>query len=206
MVISRQQLHDAGWAALPAPTVAYTSAPPSGATEAAFQQAATGLASDLTVTFEDQAAAQERNSPVIGAIIAGAFAAVAVALGYALLAVASSLALAAAGRRPEQAHLAVIGLSRRQAISLVFAEYTPSAVIAYLIGVVLGLVLFSFLQPSMGLGSLLGVSIPVPLLIEPGLLVALLGAILAIVLVGGLIGSVVQRERDVARSIRRGIS
>jgi len=164
------------------------------------------VGSDLSVTFEEQIAIQERSSPVIGAIIAGAFAAVAIALAYALLAVASSLALAAAGRRPEQAHLAVIGLSRRQAVSLVFAEYTPSALIAYLIGVVLGLVLFAFLQPSMGLGSLLGVTIPVPLLIEPGLLAALLGAIILIVVVGGLIGSAVQRERDVARSIRRGIS
>jgi putative ABC transport system permease protein len=204
LVISRQQLTDSGWAELPAPTLAYASAPPGG--DVTLQAAVNAAGSNLGVTFEGQVAAQERSSPVIGAIIAGAFAAVAVALAYALLAVASSLALAAAGRRPEQAHLTVIGLSRRQAVSLVFAEYTPSALIAYLIGVVLGLVLFAFLQPSMGLGPLLGVSIPVPLLIEPGLLAALLAAILAIVLVGGLIGSVVQRERDVARSIRRGIS
>lgn len=203
VVVSRAHLEAIDPRTLPRPSVAYLRV--AEAAEAELRPAAESVASYLTVASQFELAARQRSSPAIGAVSAGVAAAAVAAVAYAALAVTAALALAGAARRAETAHLRVFGLSRRQQTWLVFVEFGPSALIAYAIGVALGLTLFAFLQPGLGLGTIIGSPIDVPVMVEPVHLAVLLAAVGAIVLIGWSLGILSQRDIDPASAVRGGI-
>lgn len=206
VVISRAQLLEDGWSPLrlPLPTAEYVAAP--GAAPSALQAAANNASTGIVLTDQAETAVAISSSPAIGAVSVGVAAAALAAVVYAALGVTAALTLAGAARRPEVAHLRVMGMSRRQQINLVFVEYGPSAFVAYALGVALGFGLFAFLQPGLGLESIIGSPIVIPTALEPLHLVALLAAIVAIVLLGWLLGTIIQRDTDPATAVRRGIT
>ena len=173
----------------------------SAALRAALAEAAPGL----ELENRTEVAAATRAAPVMGALSALIGAGVLLAIGYAALAVAASLALAAAAQRQQLAHLRALGLSRRGALWLTFIEYGPAALLGYLAGVALGLGLFAFLRPGLGLAAVSGPVADVPIGIEPTQLAALLAAVVAILVVGWLLAALVQRNSDPADLMRRGI-
>ena len=118
----------------------------------------------------------------------------------------AALALAGAGRRIEVAHLRALGVGRGQAAWLLFMEYVPAAIVAYAIGVALGIGLFLFVRPGLGLANIIGSAIEVPLAFEPVHLLGLLLAIVAIAAVGWALGVAAQREADPATAVRGGIA
>ena len=143
--------------------------------------------------------------PVVGAVTAGVSVAAIAAIVYATLAVAAALALAAAERRIESAHLRTLGLSDRQQAGLVVVEYVPTVVLAFALGAALGFGLFAFLRPGLGLPTVIGSTVDVPVGVEPFHLFLLLGAVGLIVALGLAIGTAVQRGAPMVSSIRRGI-
>jgi putative ABC transport system permease protein len=185
-------------------TIAFLRAPPSAA--AGIGVAIEALGPGVTLTSQTEAADAVRSSPVVGAVRAGVFAAALAAALFAALAVAAALALAGAAQRAELAHLRVFGLTRRQAIWLTFVEHGPAALVAYVFGVALGLGLFVFLLPGLGLAAVIGSAVIVPLTIEPLHLGLLLAAVLAMVVTGWALGVVAQSDTDPATAVRGGIS
>jgi putative ABC transport system permease protein len=168
---------------------------------AALDEVAPTLILDSRVQLTSAAA----DAPVMGALRLGVALLAVAALAYAALAVGAALALAGAGRRIEVAHLRALGVGRRQAAWLLFIEYVPAAIIAYAIGVALGIGLFAFIRPGLGLASIVGSAIEVPLASEPLQLGGLLLAIVAIAAVGWALGVAAQRGFDPASAVRGGI-
>ncbi len=158
-------------------------------------------------TFESRAAVTTaiREAPVIGAVSTGVAAAGLVAAIYAALALAAALALSGAARANEDAHLRTLGMGTREGIALVVIEHGPTILIAFGVGVVLGLGLFLALRPGLGLAAVVGSALEVPLSVAAGQLVLLLGAVLAVAAVGMAIGVVLERGTVAAGAIRRGI-
>ena len=84
-------------------------------------------------------------------------------------------------------------------------EHGPAALIGYVLGIGLGLTLFAFLLPALGLAAIIGSPLPFPVAVEPAHLLALLGAMLAILTAGWLVGVLAQRDTNPATAIRRGV-
>lgn len=160
-----------------------------------------------TVSLDGRAerTAAIRTSPVTEAVRTGVFVAVAVAAAYAALAVAASIALAGLARAGEVAHLRTFGLTVRQAAALIAVEHGPSVLVAFAAGVALGLGLFVALRPGLGLESLAGTSLDIPIAVDPVQLAAVLGALVASTGLGIAIGAILQRAAEPAASIRRGL-
>ncbi len=113
--------------------------------------------------------------------------------------------LAGAAQGDEIAHLRALGLTRRGHAWLSLLEYGPAALIGYLLGIVLGMGLFAFLLPALGLAAISGAAVEQPPVIEPGHLAALLTSMILIVAVGWLVGAFAQRDTNPATAIRRGV-
>jgi putative ABC transport system permease protein len=172
----------------------------------ALRAAIDEVAPTLILDSRAQITGAAANAPVMGALRLGVALLAVAALAYAALAVGAALALAGAGRRSEVAHLRALGVGRRQAAWLLFIEYVPAAIVAYVIGVALGIGLFVFIRPGLGLASIVGSTIEVPLAFEPIHLAGLLLAIVAISAVGWALGVAAQRDVDPATAVRGGIA
>ena len=203
VVVSRDQLGAVLGGRPPAAGLVMLRAAPGSAEElrAALAQVAPGL----ELESRSEVSQETRSAPVMGALRALIAAAALLALTYAALAVGAALSLAAAAQREQIAHLRALGLSRRGSLWLGFIEYGPAALVGYVLGVALGLGLFAFLRPGLGLVAVTGSSVEVPVGVEPVALAALLVAIVAILVVGWLLGALTQRDTDPATAIRRGI-
>jgi putative ABC transport system permease protein len=162
---------------------------------------------DVPVTLDSrgEVAEQTRSAPVMAALRTLVGAGALVALLYAALAIAASLALAAAAQRDQLAHLRALGLARREQLWLTLIEYGPAALVGYLLGIGLGLGLFAFLRPGLGLAVITGSQVEIPVGVDPLHLGALLVAVIAILVVGWLLGILAQRDTSPATAIRRGI-
>ncbi|MFI5254146.1 MAG: FtsX-like permease family protein [Candidatus Limnocylindrales bacterium] len=202
VVLSRQTLAAIDPEAARRTAIAFLHAPP--AADSRLRAAVAALGPGLTLESQASAADDLRSSPVIGAVRAGVAAAAIAAVAFAALAVAAALALAGAAGRIEMAHLRIFGLTRRQAAWLIFVEHGPSAVVAYAGGVGLGLGLFAFLLPGLGLQAVIGVPVAVPLTVDPVHLLLLLAAIVGTVVVGWALGIRAQSDTDPATTIRGG--
>jgi putative ABC transport system permease protein len=145
------------------------------------------------------------DAPIVSAVTTGVAAAVLVATAYAALAVAAALALTGSARAPESALLRVLGLGGRQQVGLAGTEYGPLVLVAFGIGAVLGLGLFVVLRPGLGLESIVGSPVTVPLAVDVGQLLLLGGAIVLVLSLAMAISIVLQRAADPATTIRRGI-
>jgi len=128
-----------------------------------------------------------------------------VAAAYAALAVIAALILAGAARATEVAHLRLLGLTRRQVLALVVAEHGPMVLVSFGAGVIVGLGLFVALRPGLGLESVVGSNIAVPLGVEPGHLALLLAVSVVVVAVGIAAGTIAQRRAAPAAAVRGGL-
>jgi putative ABC transport system permease protein len=162
---------------------------------------------DVGATLDGRAerAAELRSTPVIGAVTVGVAVAAIIALAYAGLAVAASLILSGAARAGEVAMLRTLGLSTRQSFALIVVEHGPTVVVAFIAGTVLGLGLFAVLRPGLGLGTVVGSPLDIPLAVDPGQLLLLLGAILVIVAVSIGLAGALQRSVAPVDALRGGI-
>jgi putative ABC transport system permease protein len=174
------------------PTHLLVRAPPSAA--GPIREHLAKVAPSITVASQAEDAAARRASPVTGAVRSLVLVAALVTAAYAALGVAAALALAGLARTQETAQLRTLGLSGRQSAALLLAEHGPVTLAAFVAGGLLGAALFALLRPAMGLGTLVGASIDVPVVLEPALLLAILVAMTVVVGFGLWLGAVLQRR------------
>jgi hypothetical protein len=124
---------------------------------------------------------------------------------YGALAVLAALLLAGAERSREAAHLHVLGLSRRQGAMLGVLEHGPTSLLMIGAGIALGIALFAFLLPSLGLGTLVGGQIEVGLSIGPQEVGLVAGAVCLVVGVAIGIEALAQSIIEPAAALRRGM-
>jgi putative ABC transport system permease protein len=203
VVVDRHHLADAlGGRSLPTSHVLLRAAPHLSAD---LRRAAQAVEPALVVLSRADEAERVRAAPAMGALRTLMAAGGLLAIGYAAVAAAAALALNGAAQRDEIAHLRAMGLSRRGPAWLSLVEYGPTAIVGYIAGIALGLLLFQFLVPALGLPSITGSVLEVPVAIEPWHLAALLAAMLAILVVGWLASVLAQGDADPAGAIRRGV-
>ena len=199
VVISGTQLGAAHPADVPAPTAVLVRAP---GLSLADLQAAVSVRPALTVQSEAAMSASLRGAPAVSAVALGALAAAVAVLAYGLLTIALAIALDTAARRRETARLQVLGLSTRQSVELVLVEFAPAVVIGVVAGICLGVGLFAFVGPALGLPALLGVAAlqtSAPDLVR----LVLLGALaLALIGLATLLSTLLERQTQLAAAVR----
>jgi predicted lysophospholipase L1 biosynthesis ABC-type transport system permease subunit len=166
---------------------------------------AIGTTPGVSVRSRVEAAKAVADAPIVASIASGVTAAVLVAAAYAALAVAAALALTGSARAPESAVLRVLGMGSRQQVGMAVSEYGPLVLAAFVVGAVLGLGLFALLRPGLGLESVVGSPVAVPLAVDVGLLLLLGGAIVLVLALAMALSIVLQRAADPAATIRRGL-
>jgi predicted lysophospholipase L1 biosynthesis ABC-type transport system permease subunit len=142
-------------------------------------------------------------SPVVSVVTVGLAVTSLVAGIYAALAVAAALALTGAARAIEVARLRALGLSRREALMLDVLEHTPTVVVAFVVGIALGISTFLLLRPGLGMDAIVGWPSSVGLTVEPVALLAILGAVLLIVAAGILLAARITGRVTPAAALRR---
>lgn len=183
-------------------TTVFAAAPPAAA--AAIGEAVKSAAPQAVVSDRAARAAELAGQGVVEIVALGVATLAAIGLGYAALAVMAAFVLTASARADEAAHLATLGLSNRQSSWMLVIEFGPPVALAVLAGVSLGLGLFAFLAPGLGLTTIVGALQAAPPGLDPiqlGLLAALVAAILA---VGVGLGGAAQR-RGAQAAVRRGL-
>jgi len=174
------------------PVVDRLRAPPSAA--GGMRAAVEAQAPTVAVTSQAEDAAARRAAPVTQAVRSLVLVAALVTAAYAALGVAAALALAGLARTQEVAHLRTLGLTSRQSMALLVAEHGPITLGAFLAGGLLGVCLFALLRPSLGLDTLVGAPVEVPVVLEPSVLVLILAVMTAVVGLGLLLGAALQRR------------
>ena len=182
------------------PTVAFLRAPASSAGDIRATLAA--AEPTLALTSQAETAAARRAAPVTQAIRWLVLAAAIVAGLYAALGVAAALALAGLARSTETAHLRTLGLTARQSLALLAAEHGPSTLAAFVAGALLGVALFTTLQPALGLGTLVGAPTEVPVVLESAVVLLILAVMSAVVAAGLLLGAMLQRRVAPTEALR----
>ena len=145
-----------------------------------------------------------RASPIMDAIVLGLALAGLVAAIYAALAIAAALALAGAAQAVEVAHLRTMGLTRREAFGLILVEHGPVIAIGFVAGLAFGSALFRVVQPGLGLDTLVGSSLEIPITLDLAQLLAIGLFVVAIAAFGIGLGAFLQRRAIPASAIRRG--
>jgi putative ABC transport system permease protein len=171
----------------------------------ALREAITAAGASLRLASRAEGTAQFRASPAIASVISGLLVAMAVTAAYAALAIASSLAMASAARAAESAHLRALGLTRMQTLGLVIAEHGSTIVVGFVAGTLLGLWLFSVLQPGLGLAALIGSTLSVPLSIDVAWIGLILAAMVLIAAIGIGLSAALERASAPASALREGI-
>jgi putative ABC transport system permease protein len=163
-----------------------------------------GVASLPGVAVQGQLATEAdlRDAPVITAVSLGVVSATVAVLVYGLLTIILAIALGTAGRRRETARLQILGLSNRQAISLVFVEFAPVVLIGVAAGLALGFGLISFVGPGLGLPAVLGVAALEPAATDIGRLIAIGAVTLALILAATLLSTVLEQQTQLATAVR----
>jgi predicted lysophospholipase L1 biosynthesis ABC-type transport system permease subunit len=161
---------------------------------------------DPAGVVSDRAAETDRlaGQGVVRAVSTGVLALAGVALLYATLAVVAAFVLTASARADEAAHLTTLGLSDRQSWWMLIVEFGPPVALAVIAGAALGLGLFAFLSPGLGLTTIVGALQSAPPGLDAsqiGLLALLIAGILGL---GVLLGAPAQRRAAWA-SVRRGL-
>lgn len=159
-----------------------------------IRAAVAAQASTVAVASQVEDAADRRASPVTRAVRSLVLAAALVTAAYAALGVAAALTLSGLARTQEVAHLRTLGLTSRQSLALLVAEHGPITLGAFIVGGLLGVGLFALLRPALGLGTLVGAPVEVPVVLEPAVLVLILVLMTAVVGLGLLLGATLQRR------------
>lgn len=203
VLASRDQLRALrGGQGLRSSTAAYLRAPASVGPELIAAIRKTVPDADIESRADRIASIEE--SPMTRGLVAGVGVATLVAFIYAALAVAAALALTGASRAVETAHLRTLGLSKRESTGLVIVEHGPAIIVAFVIGVLLGVGLFALLRDGLGLASLVGAPIVVDVGIDPVQLGLVLLAVVFIVALGIGLGAALQRNAAPVAAVRRG--
>jgi putative ABC transport system permease protein len=203
IIASRDQMASLVPTAPLVPTRMYLKAPDSA--DAAIRAAVTTeLPAVVTMVSRSETSREFHASAASRAVATGLNAAAAVAFAYAVIAIGAALALAGAARAIEVAHLRSLGLTGRQAVGLVLLEHGPLALLAFILGTLLGLGIFVVLRDGLGLGRLVASDLAVPITFDPVQLLAVLGAILVVVGVGLGLGAWMQRSAAPVAAVRRG--
>lgn len=203
IVVSRPQLQAADPDGLGEPTSAFVRLAPEGLS--GLRTALKAAAPQAVLTVQSAEAASLAQRPVVRVVEAGVLALAALAALYATLAVLAAFLLAASARAAETAHLAILGLSDRQAQAMLLVEYGPVTLLAVLGGAVLGLGLFAYLEPGLGFGAIVGAVQTAPPGVDAaglGLLVVMAAAILVL---GVTLGAPAQR-RAASMAVRQGLT
>lgn len=145
-----------------------------------------------------------RTSPIIDAIVLGVALAGLLAAVYAAMAIAAALALAGAAQAVEVAHLRTMGMTRREAFGLIVVEHGPMIVIGFVAGLAFGSLLFRVVQPGLGLDTLVGSSLEIPVSLNVAQLLAIGLFVVAIAALGIGLGAFLQRRAIPASAVRRG--
>jgi putative ABC transport system permease protein len=153
----------------------------------------------------DEVAGAVRSGPVAeGVFAAAAISGLAVAV-YAAVALVLALAMVGASRAAEGGQLRALGMSRAQSLGLAVLEHGPLAVVAFLIGGVVGLFSFLAVGAGSGLGEVTGTPLDLPLGLEP-VTIALVATLF--VLTAGtaiLITAIMQFRSNPTEALRRGV-
>jgi putative ABC transport system permease protein len=192
VVVPREWIAAQAPAARMVPGVALVRAPAEAADAIRAELAATQPT--LTVRSQAEDAEARRAAPVTGAVRSLILFAVLVTAAYAALGVAAALALAGLARALEVAHLRTLGLTARQSLALQAGEHGPTTLAAFVAGGLLGVGLFAFLRPVLGLGTLVGAPVEVPVVLDPPVLLVILVMMTAVVAFGLLLGAALQRR------------
>jgi putative ABC transport system permease protein len=203
VVVGRDQLAGLLASSL-TPTEAFIRAD-SSAADAIANRARYELPGRLILMNRYEVEAGLRDAPGFLAAMVGLIAvSLAVAI-YGALAVLAALLLAGAERSREAAHLHVLGLSRRQGAMLGVLEHGPTSLLMIAAGIALGIALFAFLLPSLGLGTLVGGQIEVGLSVNPQEVGLVAGAVCLVVGVAIGIEALAQSIIEPAAALRRGM-
>ena len=199
VVVSSAQLALLSPTDVPPPTAILARAPTLSLAE--VQAAVVDL---LGVTIQGQAVSEVslRDAPAVAAVSLGILSAAIAVLVYGLLTIILAIALDTASRRRETARLQILGLSNRQALTLVVVEFAPAVVVGVLAGVGLGLGLINFVGPGLGLPAVLGVAAVQSSTPDIGRLVGLASATLALILGATLLSTVLERQTQLATAVR----
>ncbi len=158
----------------------------------------------LGTTISGQSASEAglRQAPAVAAVSIGILTGAIAVFAYGLLTITLAIALDTASRRRETARLQILGLSTRQAFSLVLVEFAPAVLVGVLAGLGLGVILIAFVGPGLGLPTVLGVASLAPTSPDLGRL-ALIGlAMLALILAATLLSSMLERQTQLAPAVR----
>jgi FtsX-like permease family len=143
-----------------------------------------------------------RDAPLVAAVGTGFLLALAIAVGYAALAVMAIVALDSARRARELAYLRTMGLSDRQMIGLTMVEHTPPVAVALVIGIVLGLALAWLLEPGLDLAAYIDPASPVAIAVDRPAIVVVAAIVVAVVALAVAASSIVARHLNPAQALR----
>jgi hypothetical protein len=124
---------------------------------------------------------------------------------YGALAVLAALLLSGAERAREAAHLRVLGLTTRQESMLGVLEHGPTSLLMVGAGIALGMWLFAFLLPGLGLAALVGGQVDVGLSVEPLQVGLVAAAVCLVVGVAIAMETVAASIIEPAVALRRGL-
>lgn len=157
---------------------------------------------DATILTPGQTADVQKSSPTIALLVVTVSLAILVSGIACALAVVMTLALGAARRARLVRLLAALGLSRRQATSLMIWEVAPVAVVAAVTGIVVGVVISIVVIGGTDLRPFTnGLTLPV-VAIDPALTAIIVAAFVSVVAVFVALSSLFVRSRGRAGAVR----
>ena len=183
----------------------FLDAPTDPAAEAALRAGIDDVAQTTRVLSLETTVAAVRASPVAeGVFVAAAFSGLAVA-AYAGVALVLALAMVGASRAVEGGQLRALGMSRVQALGVAVLEHGPLAVVAFVLGAVVGLFSFFAVGAARGLGDVTGTPLELPFGLEP--VTFALVAVLFLLTAGAgiLLNAIMQYRSTPTDALRRGI-
>jgi len=203
-----------GWAVVPSSalaTVFGAQAPPPTMVFVRGARAANAVTSavharDPNATVETRADALGRLSrtPLASAVTDGFGLAAILAAAFAALAVILGLALSGPERARDTARLRTMGLAPGQILGLAAVEQLPPVIVALAAGGAFGIGLAWLVLPGVDLSVFTGGAVAVRLIVDPTRTAVLLGAVFATVLVGVLLAAAADRRRQLGRALRVG--
>jgi putative ABC transport system permease protein len=204
VIASRDQLRADRTDGFRTNTAFYVRADDSAETAAAIRANVRDSAPFAVVQSRAEQTTDLRTSPIIDAIVLGVALAGLLAAAYAAISISAALALAGTAQAVEVAHLRTMGMTRREAFGLVIVEHGPMIVIGFVAGLAFGFLLFGVVQPGLGLDTLVGSTLEIPVSLGADQVVAIATFVIAIAALGIGLGAFLQRRAIPASAIRRG--
>ncbi|MEX0863897.1 MAG: FtsX-like permease family protein [Acidimicrobiia bacterium] len=184
------------------PTILYARAPRSalGAIETTLEEQTLGMSLTAQASLFDQI----HDSPLVTTVDLALRLAFIVALVFAVVAAVAGVALLAGPRDRDFGYMGTMGLSHRQTVAMTLIEQVPAALIAAVVGGLLGIGISLLLRPVIDLGTFVGPGLTITLDANPLMVVWIsLGVVTVLVGVILLYGPA-NRRRDLGSVVRLG--